>query len=602
MVLPERFIHLIEAMPDGVVVTDRDGTVVHANGLFERLSGYPAADLIGKPVEVLLPSSLRGDHVDHRRGYYEHGMPARPMGAGLDIRLQRADGTELPVDIALSRLETDGTTLVLASLRDVSERKRAEATITEGERRWSELLENVQLAVVGIDLGGRVTYANPYLLRLAGYTAEEVIAKDWFETFVPEHLRAAQRAALLTPDTSLPREHTYDIVTRDGLRRAISWFHTRLQDADGSPRGAISIGEDITDRRRVDARSRALNEVAQAILTGGSPESLLHQVARSAARLLSSDVGALLVPLGDQRFEVRAVAGDAAEAARGRVFNAAGLLVDEVVATGRSVSIADVQADPRTPNLAALGNIGPALLVPLWVRGDPFGVLLLANHPGGRAFDLDDAVEEEAFASQAAVALTYERAQHEVRRLGVLAERERIARELHDTVIQRLFASGMRLQATLGKDESALRDVVHQVVEDLDGLIRDIRSTIFSLQSAEEAGLRGAAVSTIVELTPELGFEPGIRFSGPIDTVVDEQLRTQAVGILRSALRHIARHAGAHHVYVEIAADTELRLTIADDGTPWGDHAGDFTPDEALTVTPRVGGGTVVEWRVSLDS
>lgn len=601
MVLSEHFVHLIEAMPDGVVVTDRDGIVIHANGLFERMSGYPVAELIGKPVDALVPSNLRLNHVGHREDYYQRGMPARPMGAGLDIRLQRADGSELPVDIALSTLEVGETTLVLASLRDVSGHKRAEATISEGERRWSELLENVQLVVVAIDLGGRVTYANPYVLRLTGYTADEVITRDWFETFVPEHVRAAQRTTLLAPDTALPRQHTHDIVTRDGLRRAVSWFHTRLQDADGTPRGVISIGEDITDRRRVDARSRALNEVAQAILTGGSPENLLHQVARSAARLLNADVGALLVPLGDQRFEVRAVAGDAAEAARGRVFNAAGLLVDEVVTTGRSVSIANVQDDPTTPNLAALGDIGPALLVPLWVRGDPFGVLLLANHPGGRAFDLDDAVEEEAFASQAAVALTYERAQHEVRRLGVLAERERIARELHDTVIQRLFASGMRLQAALGKEEEALRDAVNQIVEDLDGLIRDIRSTIFSLQSSEEAGLRDAAVSTIVELTPELGFEPRIRFSGPIDTVVGEHLRSQAVGILRAALRHIARHAGADHVYVEIVADTDLRLTVADDGTPWGDHAV-VAQEGVLTMAPRAGGGTVVEWRVALDS
>lgn len=611
MALPAEYAHLIEAMPDGVVVTDRQGRIVHVNGLFEKLTGYAAADLVGRSVDDLVPDVLRGAHARHRQGYYEHGMPARPMAAGLDISLRRSDGTGVPVDIALGTMGLDGEPLVLASVRDVSDRKLAEATIRENERRWSDLLERVQLLVVGLDREGRVTYANPYLLRLTGHEADQTIGADWFEMFIPDHIRDELRATFreLIEDNA-HGQYENEIVTRRGTRRTISWFNTRLKDVAGDPSGTISIGEDVTDRRRTDARVRAHNEVAQAILTGGSPDNLLHQVSRSAARLLGADAGALLVPRHEGDYEVRAVAGEVIEGARSRVFHSEGTLVDEVMLAGRTLVLPDVQLAANAPNVAGLGEIGPVLLAPLWVRGDPFGVLLLANHAGGRAFDLDDAVEAEAFASQAAVALAYGQVQQEVQSLSVLAERERIARDLHDTVIQRLFATGMTLQAAEGSDPEKLRQRVQTVVDDLDSVIREIRGTIFALESAPiRRGLRADLLEVARQAAASLGFVPRVRFEGVVDAVVPETVHEHAVSTLQDALSTLAREGRAHRVQVHAGADEEhFRLRIESDTPVPARGAPDLDAmrrrAEAvggrMEVRAGSGGGAVIEWTAPL--
>lgn len=440
---PSEYVDILEAMPDGVVVTDQSGRIVHVNRVFQRLSGYATANLLGSPIESLVPGELRDVHARHREGYTEGGMRVRPMGAGLDITLERADGTRLAVDIALSPLTVNGSSLVLASVRDVS------------------------------------------------------------------------------------------------------------------------------DRRRAEARLRALNEVAQAILTGGSPDDLLHQVASSGARLVDADGAALLVPLAEAVFEVRAVAGEPIEGSRGRVFAGPASLLEEVMATGRSAVRDDASAGDETPNVSSLGRVGPAMLVPLWVRGEPFGVLVVINTPGGRLFDAGDLAEEESFASQAAVALEYSRAHDEVQRLGVLAERERIARELHDTVIQHLFASGMTLQAALRGDPADLGERIHPVVQELDGVIRDIRATIFGLESVAGArGLRARVVEVVMDRARALGIEPDLRFEGPVDAAVADDAHESVVAALREALSRSARPGGRARVSVGVSAADGLVVRV-DDAVVW---------------------------------
>ena len=150
---------LLEALPDAVVIVDAGGQIVYANGLLEALSGYRREDLLGQFVELLVPERFRDLHTNHRRGYAASPR-ARPMGVNLDIYLRRKDGTEFPADIALSPLQTDSGTVVVAALRDASERRQAQArlhrlaVLEDRERIAKELHDGViqSLFAVGMNL------------------------------------------------------------------------------------------------------------------------------------------------------------------------------------------------------------------------------------------------------------------------------------------------------------------------------------------------------------------------------------------------------------------------------------------------------------------
>ena len=137
--LTDPFGALMEALPDGVLIADSDGTIAFVNGRLEDLSGYRRSELLGRPVEMLVPERVQPVH-ERNRARYHDDAGLRPMGTGLDIRLRRRDGVEVPVDIQLSPVELGGSTVTVAAVRDIAPRKRAEEAIRESEER---------LAVVG---------------------------------------------------------------------------------------------------------------------------------------------------------------------------------------------------------------------------------------------------------------------------------------------------------------------------------------------------------------------------------------------------------------------------------------------------------------------
>src|SRR5207302_10680508 len=173
---------------------------------------------------------------------------------------------------------------------------------------------------------------------------------------------------------------------------------------------------------------------------------------------------------------------------------------------------------------------------PIVVRDQVFGNLYLTEKQGGEDFSPEDEELVVALAGAAAVAVENARLHQRVRELAVLQDRERIARDLHDTVIQRLFATGLSLQgvARLARDDELGRRI-QGAVDDLDDTIRDIRGVIFALQAHEsgEASLRVAMLGVVAEATPTLGCEPRVHFDGPIDTVIAAELSVQLLAVLR---------------------------------------------------------------------
>ena len=205
---------------------------------------------------------------------------------------------------------------------------------------------------------------------------------------------------------------------------------------------------------------------------------------------------------------------------------------------------------------------------------------------------------------------------NDAQRLALFEDRDRIARDLHDLVIQRLFATGMSLQgATAMIGDPDVADRVEKAVDALDETIRDIRSTIFKLQSRGEATparLRTRILSVVEEMTDSLGFAPALRLAGPLDSRVPLRIADQMLAALREALANVAKHAQASRADVAVEAGPDLVLTVLDDGVGLGGttrRSGLANISEraagsggAMRVAAAAGGGTELEWRVPLPA
>ena len=206
-------------------------------------------------------------------------------------------------------------------------------------------------------------------------------------------------------------------------------------------------------------------------------------------------------------------------------------------------------------------------------------------------------------------------AEEHLRALGMANDRDRIARDLHDLVIQRVFGVGMRLTAMLPAVPDVSAGRLREIVAELDGVISDIRTTIFDLQTdpSLRGGLRAGVLQLTVDAGERLGFSPRVRFDGPVDTAVDREAAEQLLTVLRESLSNVIRHAGASEVEVQVSAGTDLVLVVADDGTgptvTQADGFG-FGLRNMETRAAALGGtfalrrhepaGTLVEWRVPL--
>jgi GAF domain-containing protein len=224
----------------------------------------------------------------------------------------------------------------------------------------------------------------------------------------------------------------------------------------------------------------AVLEVQAAILSGTDVDAVLHTVAEVARELVDGDVATVAVPrVEGVSLVLRAAAGYRADDLRGAVFPATESLSGKVLRSGRALHLADaaVHVDVYQP-ICELGDLGPTLLLPL-VRGpDTFGTLLVARRQGRDDFGEEDFELLRLFALHVSVAVEFCRGQEQLQALATVQESERVARELHDTVLQRLFAIGLRLQALSADERGAVGAKLQTVLDELDGTVREIRTTV----------------------------------------------------------------------------------------------------------------------------
>jgi signal transduction histidine kinase len=332
--------------------------------------------------------------------------------------------------------------------------------------------------------------------------------------------------------------------------------------------------------RRQQLWIQASADVTIRLLSGSEPDKVLADVTRQTMELSGADLALLALPDDEgQRLTIEHAEGDGADDVRGLVLPAGQSLSGQVLTTGQLVTTADFAADGRASQVArgAMSQIGPAIIFPLGAPGNVRGVLTVGRLYGAPAFADAQARVVASFAAQAAVALELAATRADAERLSLFEDRDRIARDLHDLVIQRLYATGMALEGTIPmvtRPEVAAR--MSSAVDAMDETIKDIRATIFALQTRdapEKPDVRGDVIGVVDEMTPMLGFSPSLRLGGGLAGLgaagPSGDVAEQALAALREALSNAGRHASATRVDVTVDVDRDqfLVVQVTDDGT-----------------------------------
>jgi signal transduction histidine kinase len=390
---------------------------------------------------------------------------------------------------------------------------------------------------------------------------------------------------------------------------------------------AATAGAAIENARLYEsARSRGEWLQASAAVTrqllstdpaAGDPLQLIAERSRD---ITAADLVAVLLPResdGVSGLEVRVAVGEESAALVGRWIPVGDSLPGRVFAEATPVRLGDVREGGGPAMLVSPGvQIGPVLAVPLLGSRSVHGVLWAARLSRAPAFTATELEMAGSFANHAAIAIELAGARAEQHRLDMLDERERIAADLHDHVIQRLFAAGLSLQSiAMVAEEGPTRKRLTTTIQDLDDTISQIRTTIFRLQQGPASGptgVRSRLLQVLADVGPALGFDPGLRLSGVLEDRLSDELVDDLMAVLREALTNVARHAQAGRAEVEVTATTAaLTVQITDDGVGMG-----ADPRRSglanlrrraeqrggtLSVTAADPTGTSLRWSVPLD-
>jgi signal transduction histidine kinase len=373
-----------------------------------------------------------------------------------------------------------------------------------------------------------------------------------------------------------------------------------------------------------NAGPQSLRRLLQAVLSIGSGLDLdlvLQRIIEAAVELVDARYGALGV-LDENRTRLSqflTVGLDADQRAQiGHLPEGHGIL-GLLIVDPEPIRLPDLREHPDSYGFPE--NHPPMrsfLGVPIRVRGEVFGNLYLTDKTSSEVFTDVDEELVVALAAAAAVAIDNARLHERVGEMAMLEDRERIAQDLHDTVIQRLFATGLLLQGTarlVQRPEVAER--IEQAVDDLDLTVKHIRTAIFGLEHtrAKGEGVRRRILGMTAEAAGSLGFEPRVLFDGPVDASVRDELANDLLATLREALANVAKHAEASRVDVELFSGSDLVLRVIDDGVgpeaagePDADHGHGLVNlrrraqrwEGRCTLEPGTPRGSVLTWQVPL--
>ncbi len=450
-----RLIGLLEAAPDATICVDGQGVIVLVNAQAERLFGYRRDDLLGQPVEILIPETVREVHPRHRAAYIADPVP-RPMGAKMELAGRRRDGSTFPAEISLAAIDTDTGPLVTAAVRDVSDRRR----MFETTARLASIIQSSHDAVIGKTLDMMVTSWNPAAERLYGYRAEEMIGQGIQILFPDGELeREREMLAAVIRGERVEEHQTYRI-RKDGSTIAVSLTISPITSVSGEVVGIATIARDVSQRQRAEARFIGLLEAA--------PDAMVCVDRTGRIALLNAQAERLF---GYERDEI---VGQPVE-----------VLVPEQARANHPAHRADYVAEPRPRPMGA-------------------GTELVGRRRDGSTFPAEislSAIEtDDGLLVTAAVRDATERRaiQAERERLKTQAERDRMERQLQQS--QRLESLG-QLAGGVAHDFNNLLGVISSYAEFVAEQLRNPESAepgqspLADIEEVQHAAKRGSALT-----------------------------------------------------------------------------------------------------------
>lgn len=376
---------------------------------------------------------------------------------------------------------------------------------------------------------------------------------------------------------------------------------------------AIDHARLFDETRRRQQWAAASAEVIATLLSDQAEESL-SVIADRVAALADADLVCIVLPISPSAMIVEVARGEQAGRYPGRVFEARGTLAGRAL-EGRQPILSDIEADA---SIDPEQSFGPTMAVPLTSSDDPMGVLVVSRVPGRARFTVADLEMTADFAAQASIALRLAAARADSQRLAMLDDRGRIARDLHDHVIQRLFGAGLGLQAIAGStSDPVARGRIAEQVDVLDAAIAEIRTAIFTMTArpdADRPSLRHRVIDLLGETAGLFAESPRLSFAGPVDLMVPAGMVDDVVAVVREGLANVAKHADAEHVSIVVSlAAGSVAVEIRDDGvgidatsdrssglSNLGDRAAAW--GGSFSAAAGQSGGTVLSWSAPVSA